>query len=177
MSNRKTKLVTIETPGRDQGKSFLVTEMSALRGERWATRAFHEIMKAGGNADGYTAGAGWEALAIAGYKAFGKLDVNVIEPLWDELLTCITRVEDHSRPEVQRPLVESDMAEIATIVLLKFEAFSIHANFSQAVAAPISTMAQTTMPVQPSPNTSTSQPRSGPSYHPARRRSPNLAPR
>ena len=174
--SRKIKLITIDTPGRDQGKTYRVEEMSALRGERWATRAFHEIMKAGGEAEGYAPGAGWEALAIAGYKAFGKLDIAVVEPLWEELLTCITFVSNLAQPEVHRPLVESDMEEISTIVQLKLEAFSIHANFSTAAADPRSTTAPTTTEPSSSP-TPTSPPRSGPSFHPARRRTPSSQPR
>ena len=174
MSNRKIKLVVIETPGRDQGKCFRVQEMPAYQGERWATRAFHEIMRAGGEADGYVPGAGWEALAMAGYKSFGRLDLAVAQPLWDELLDCVTVVPEQSRPEVFRPLLlDSDVEEIATIVQLKLEAFSIHANFSRAAADQTSTTAPQTIREPSSPSMPTSPPASGPSYHPARRRSPS----
>jgi hypothetical protein len=177
MSNRKTKLVVIETAGRDQGKTFRIEEMDAWSGESWATRAFHEITRAGGKAEGYVPGAGWEALAFAGFEAFGKLDLAVAKPLWDELIGCVKRVEDPGRPDVNRPLVSSDCDEIATIVQLKVEAFSIHANFSKAVNDQRSTTASTTLQEPSSPNTSTSPPSSGPLFHQARRRSRNSQPR
>src|ERR1700676_584117 len=37
---RKTKTVTITADGRDHGKTFLLTEMSARQAEAWADRAF-----------------------------------------------------------------------------------------------------------------------------------------
>lgn len=172
MSNRRTKIVTIGSPpgSRDMGKSFLITEMPAFQGESWGTRAFHAIVAAGGDVDGYVPGAGLEALAIAGYKSFGQIDYATAQPLWDELMTCVRRVEDPSRPEVSRPLVESDIDEISTIITLKFEAFSLLVNFSKAAAGPTSQAQGPTSTTEPSSSsTPTSPPSSGPSFHPARR--------
>jgi hypothetical protein len=170
--SRKSKVVTIETEGRDQGKSFRIQEMPAMSAERWAMRAFHAVMKAGGEAEGYTAGGGWEQLAMAGYGVFSRIDPDTAQPLWDELLTCVTRVEDVNRPEVFRPLVVSDIDEVSTIIQLKLEAFSIHANFSTAGAGLTSTPAQMTSRAPSSPSTPTSQPASGPSFHRSSRPSP-----
>jgi hypothetical protein len=170
--DRKVKVVVIETPGRDRGKAFRITEMAALRAERWAVRAFHLIMKAGGQADGYVPGAGWEQLALAGFNSFGKIDPDVAQPLWDELLTCVSKVENPNYPDVVRPLVESDMSEVATIVQLKLEAFNIHANFSTAAGIPTSTQAAMTSPEPRSPSTPTSPQSSAPSFHPAKRPTP-----
>ena len=37
---RKVEYITIDQEGRDQGKTFKITEMPALKAEKWATRAF-----------------------------------------------------------------------------------------------------------------------------------------
>lgn len=170
MGSRRIEIFTVTTPGRDEGKAFRIEEMSAWDGERWAVRAFHEVSRAGGDLEEYSPGAGWERLALAGFQAFNQLDLAVAQPLWDQLLTCVTRVEDPGRPEVFRPLVESDIDEIATIVQLKFRAFQIHANFSQAGGSQKSTPpASTTTRAQSSASTQTSPPSSGPSFHQARR--------
>ena len=42
---RKTKIVTIAAEGRDYGKSYLLTEMPALKAEKWATRAMMALIR------------------------------------------------------------------------------------------------------------------------------------
>ena len=44
---RKTKLITIESDNRDNGKSYLITEMSASQVEKWAAKAFFALAKSG----------------------------------------------------------------------------------------------------------------------------------
>ena len=44
---RNTKSLTISAEGRDKGKTFLLTEMSAVRAEKWAARAVLALLKSG----------------------------------------------------------------------------------------------------------------------------------
>ena len=60
---RKTATVLIEDAGRDQGKTFLIREMSAHRAERWATRALMALAKAGVQVPDDLAGAGLAGIA------------------------------------------------------------------------------------------------------------------
>jgi len=45
---RKTATVTISAEGRDKGKTFFLTEMSAERSEEWGERALLALVRGGG---------------------------------------------------------------------------------------------------------------------------------
>ena len=46
---RRTLIYTVKTENRDNGKKFVITEMSASRGEAWAMRALLALMAGGVN--------------------------------------------------------------------------------------------------------------------------------
>src|SRR6185437_6783611 len=45
--SRKTKDITIDAPGRDQGKTFRLTELAAKPAEKWANRVFLALARSG----------------------------------------------------------------------------------------------------------------------------------
>lgn len=165
---RKSKTVSIEggPENRDSGKLFFVEEMDAFRAERWASRAFLAIMKAGGDVQGYTAGGGWEQLAKAGFNSLGHIDPEIAQDLWNELMACVKVQPNPGDLNVKRELLASDIEEIQTIIQLKLEAFNIHANFSQAGVK--SNMTSQTTPAPSLSNAPMSPPQLQPSFHPAR---------
>lgn len=169
---RKTKLVTIEAEGRDRGKSFLITEMSAMAAEKWAAKALLALGRAGAEVPDEALEAGMLGILAAGLAAFRKMDFADAEPLLDEMMGCITFVGDPARKDaltghpVSRPIAwgdttqDGDIEEVSTLLTLRGEALEVHTGFS--VTAALSNLAAA---VQNSsrPATPTSPPSSEPS--------------
>lgn len=128
----KEKWVTIDAEGRDQGKLFKLTEMSALRAERWATRAFLGLVRGGIEIPDYVRGAGMAGLAMLGFRALGNLPYEEAITLMDELMTCVSMPVDKDHIETVRPLRESDIMEVWTRMWLKDQVFELHTGFSLA---------------------------------------------
>lgn len=132
---RNTKEVNIELANRDHGKRFLLTEMPAHRAERWATRAFFALGRAGIELPAGLEEVGWAGLAVLGLRAMARLDFEDAEPLLDEMMTCVEIVPDPERfPQIHRPLVEDDVEEVSTRMVLRSEVFELHTGFSVAGA-------------------------------------------
>lgn len=131
--SRNTKIVPIaadDVGGRDGGKTFIITEMSALDGERWATRFLRSLVRSNIELPhGLTAEMGWSALAWVGVKALGGMDWQEARDLLDELLACVKIMRDARNPEATTmPLLPDDVQEISTLLRLRVEAFSLHAR-------------------------------------------------
>ena len=132
---RKTLTYAVATPGRDQNKTFLLTEMSAFAAERWAMRAFLALARSGVDIPEEIETAGMAGLALVGVRAFAGVAYDDLAPLLDEMMTCVQMVPDPARPQVVRPLFgEDDVEEVATLLELRREVFGLHVDFS-AVAA------------------------------------------
>lgn len=130
---RKTKTVTITSPGRDQGKSYILTEMPATKAEKWAARAFLALAKAGLDVPEEAAASGVAGFAAMGLDAIGKLNWEDAEPLLDEMMSC---VQVQPSPGITRPLVEAadDIEEVMTLLTLRKELLELHLGFSLAAA-------------------------------------------
>ena len=124
---RKTKDVTISAAGRDYGKTFRLTEMFATPAEKWAFRAVTALGRAGYRLPEDLTGGFMSVIAVVGMSALLRIDPYEAEPLLDEMMSCVQRVED---PLVTRPLVEDDTEEVATRLLLRDEVAALHVGFS-----------------------------------------------
>lgn len=172
---RKTENVTITDEGRDQGKVFVITEMPASQAERWATKAFLALAKAGIELPDNVAEMGMQGLAIIGFKALGGIEPQSAFELMDEMFaSCLAVMPDPGKPQVLRgvggvgPIVEGDIEEVKTRFTLRMKIFELHVGFSPGGvrSKPISATAP-----QASSNTPTSHAQSRPSSHAARHRS------
>lgn len=128
---RKTKIVTIERDGRDKGKSFLVTEMPAVQAEKWAARVFLAMAHSGVEVPPNIIDAGIAGIAVMGLRSLQGVNFEEAEPLLDEMMTCVRYAPD-GKQELARPLVESDIEEVPTILKLRAEVFQLHVDFSWA---------------------------------------------
>jgi hypothetical protein len=140
---RKTKLVTIQHDNRDKGKTFLVTEMHPIKGEKWATRALIAIARSGSAEmpPGFKEeleGAGMAGIAALGARALTTVAFDEAEPLLDEMMQCVAYVPDTSKVDqmtqlpIVRPMVDGDIEEITTILFLRSEVIELHVGFSPA---------------------------------------------
>jgi len=131
---RKTKIITVADDSRDNEKIYLLTEMPASQAEKWAARAFLAIAKAGVEIPDDLVESGLIGFAAFGLKALGGIPYAELVPLLDEMFSCVTCIPDAEHPEVVRRLVESDIEEISTRLMLRKEIFALHVNFSIPVA-------------------------------------------
>lgn len=129
---RKTATITIDDAGRDNGKVFVLTEMSAYQSENWAARAIFAMMNAGVDIPDNIAEAGLAGIAALGIKSLTHVSFEAAKPLLDEMLEC---VQFQPSPKVTRALVETDIEEVATLLRLRKEVFALHLDFFINAAA------------------------------------------
>lgn len=126
---RKTLTYTVVDEGRDKGKEFLITEMSATDAEDWALQAFFALMNAGIEIPDDIASMGFAGIAAIGLKALGKVPFFMAEPLLKKIMECVKVVPDPGQPNVVRTLIDSDIEEAATLLKLKKAVFDLHTSF------------------------------------------------
>lgn len=131
---RKTLTYTVAIEGRDKGKVFLLTELSAADAEDWAMQAFFALLNSGVEIPDDAAEMGLAGIATIGFAALGKLDFIRAKPLLDRMMTCVQIIPDPSRPNVIRALDPSDIEEVATRLMLRKEVFGLHVNFLTTAA-------------------------------------------
>jgi hypothetical protein len=126
---RKVITVVIDGDKRDAGKVFELTEMPAVQGEKWGTRALLALSRGGVEIPDNLAALGLAGLAVMGVEALGRLQWEAAEPLLDEMFDCVKIVPDVAHPAVTRRIVESDIEEIATLIKLRKEILALHIDF------------------------------------------------
>jgi hypothetical protein len=131
---RKTLTYTVTAEGRDKGKVFLITEMPASQAEEWATRALFTAMNYGVEIPDELLSAGLAGLAALGIKSLAKVPYEMVKPLFDEMMGCVQIVPDRANPEFVRPLIEDDVEEIATRLMLRKATLTLHLDFFLAAA-------------------------------------------
>ncbi len=149
---RNTKVVTIDDKNRDQGKRFFLTEMSALRTEKWAMRAFLALASSGVEVPPDLQKQGMQGLLTIGIQALARgVDFYNAEPLLDELLECVQIMPNAVDPNVKRALVSDplnpdgdDIQEVSTLLKLRAEVLNLHVDFSMAGVNPKSNSETTT---------------------------------
>lgn len=132
---RNTADITITAEGRDKGKTFRLTEMSATAAEDWAIRAFLAIAR-GGMEIPDSVPQSIAGIAILGFKALSGASYADAKPLLDEMMACVQVVT--SSGAVRKPM-EEDIEEVATRLQLRKEVFEVHTGFFERAARSKST--------------------------------------
>lgn len=125
---RKTSTFTA-TIGRDAGKTFKLTELSADAAERWAMRAFFALMNAGVEVPDDISTLGVAGIAQMGIKALARVPFEAAEPLLDEMMGCVQIVPDVNKPAVVRALFDGDIEEVTTRLKLREAVIDLHIDF------------------------------------------------
>lgn len=128
---RKTATYVVQDEGRDKGKTFVITEMSAAKTERWAMRAFTVLMRHNVDVGEVRANGGIEEIARAGFGALTTLKFDEVEDLLDEMFDCVVIVPDPKKPEITRPIIEDDIEEVLTRLKIREAVFKLHTDFLQ----------------------------------------------
>ncbi|WP_233234493.1 hypothetical protein [Bordetella sp. LUAb4] len=132
---RKTVTITIDADGRDKGKIFVATELSAYESEEWATRALFAMMNAGVEIPDDIAAAGLAGVAALSLQSLSRVSYEQARPLLDKMLTCI---QIQPSPRVLRALVDGDIEEVSTLFRLRKEVLDLHLSFFTDAAPSIS---------------------------------------
>lgn len=120
---RKEIEITIED-GRDAGKTFKITEMSATQMDRWATRALCLFGKSG---KGVSALVGMNGTNLV--ELLTKVDYEEAEPLLNELLECASFKKDGVYVAMKGALVDSVIEDWTTLFRLRSEALGLALGF------------------------------------------------
>lgn len=156
------KIITIDS-GRDKGKTFVVREMSATKLEKWAARALLALFNGNVPADiaRQARGSNAAALAQSALSGLGGVKWELVEPLYDELLSCVSRVPDPGAPDVRVPLspanADAHVQDVGTLLRLRVAALEVCFDFfgaggglySRLCAAASQVACGTTRPSQP----------------------------
>lgn len=112
--------------GRDKGKQFLITEMPASQAESWAIKAILAVGKAGIEIPENIASQGMAGLLAVGYMNLLKIPFEAAKPLLDEMMSCVQFIPSSN---VKRPLIEDDIEEVQTRLLLRKAIWNLHMDF------------------------------------------------
>lgn len=121
---RRTEIVEI-TEGRDVGKKYQITEMSAEAAEWWAFRALQAI--AGADAE-LNLQAPLADMAAQGIKALAKVHPEQARPLLDEMMGCVQILVPATQKP--RPLLDGDIEDVKTRFMLRKAVVELHLGFS-----------------------------------------------
>ena len=121
---RKTKDVL--GLGRDSDRVYRITEMSALKAEKWALRALWGIAGAGVEIPDNISKTPFARLIEIGLTAISNIPFQLAEPLLDEMLTCVSVVMPDGKA---RARIADDFEEPMTILNLRKEVLDLHLSF------------------------------------------------
>jgi hypothetical protein len=131
---RKTSTYVVSSEGRDKGKTFLLTEMPVTKAEDWAIRAMLALGAANVDIPDGALQLGMAALAEVGLKKLFSIEASLMRPLLSELMECVEFVPNPQKPQVKigHPLFETQVEEVKTLLVLKWEVLKLHLDFSLA---------------------------------------------
>lgn len=112
--------------GRDKGKQFHITEMSASQAENWAIRVILAVGNAGIEIPDGLASQGMAGLLAIGYMSLLKIPFESAKPLLDDMMTCVQYVPMQG---VKRPLIEDDIEEVSTRLQIRKAVWNLHMDF------------------------------------------------
>lgn len=133
---RKSERVTIDTPGRDLGRVFVITEMDSWDALLLTARISHALSMSGINVPEIIKSP--EGLAEAGIRLMTYIAPAVAEPILERLRECIGVMPPRAKAGIPpQPLIpENQPHEIRTWFTLLTRLYYLHLGFSPAVDTP-----------------------------------------
>lgn len=131
---RRVNEVTISREGRDKGKTFVITEMSASAAEEWFSRAMMLLARSGAEVSPDIFNHGAAAFAAMGIAAavtgLGKAPFGEVKVLLHEMFGCVAFKGPNGMLISERTMVDSQIEEVSTRLQLREEVLSLHLGFS-----------------------------------------------
>ncbi|ELI8151084.1 hypothetical protein ACPX3P_000670 [Yersinia enterocolitica] len=133
--SRKQITYTVEDEGRDKGKEFIITEMSAWDAEELS----EEIYRAMGHGEFNSLPAdvvsmGVAGLATVGVSVLAAAPASVSRPISDRILSTVEIVVTNKGKDITRAIKPIDFEEISTIRTLKDKVFELNFGFLSLAA-------------------------------------------
>ncbi|EMQ4317129.1 hypothetical protein AB4799_003792 [Yersinia enterocolitica] len=133
--SRKQITYTVEDEGRDKGKEFIITEMSAWDAEELS----EEIYRAMGHGEFNSLPAdvvsmGVAGLATVGVSVLAAAPASVSRPISDRILSTVEIVITDEGKDITRSIKPIDFEEISTIRTLKDKVFELNFGFLSLAA-------------------------------------------
>jgi hypothetical protein len=137
---RHTKTITIDTQGRDEGKTYIITEMPVRQSEWWGMRFLTALSTSGVEMPDELVGGGMAGVAALGIRfVLGTVGRPEMKELHDEMFaSCLTFLPDPTRPQEAAfmrgyggkvPMVDDDIEEQQTLRRLRQEILILHLDF------------------------------------------------
>lgn len=137
---RKVKDITLDDRG--TAKTFRITEMGASRFEWWLVSVGRLLagtglagkldvgaITDGGEAQEAIAGAVAKLLLTDGLTSLGRLDLDAVKPLYDELLKCCALKSGEYYAPLDPATVDAQIEDVRTLFTLRKEALMLHLSF------------------------------------------------
>ena len=130
---RKEKTVTIKD--RDKELIFKITEMPAMKAERWKIRAIMLLLSSDIDMpQGASIEEGISEFMAGGaeklFKALSKVDVDKAINLFDEMLySCIQLSTQGVDTQINEAIIDSNVEDSSTLTKLRFECLKLHFDF------------------------------------------------
>lgn len=130
--------VRSDVPGnRDNGKTFVLTEMSAYAGQDWSLRALLALAASGVQLPEGALTTGWAGLAGFGVTALLQAPYAALRPLLDEMLGQAQYEHNPKHPlQAISPGPNCPVEEIKTFLTLHVALIKLHVSFFEAVNPP-----------------------------------------
>lgn len=126
---RKELFYTVAEEGRDKGKMFKITEAPAMQTDKWISRAMLALNRTGVKIPDEIMNLGLIGVLVGGIHKLSGVAWEDLEPLLDELMTCVMFVPTPSMTNVVRRVLQDDIEEVMTLSLLRKEVFQLHVGF------------------------------------------------
>lgn len=122
---RKTCRVTIDADGRDKGKTFVLTELSALDIERWTVRLVLALGKNGVSLPSVQVDSGFAGIAGVLWVLIAQIKPEEADALLATMLEGLKIDEG----KITRDLVADDIEEPETLLQIRMAWAELHAGF------------------------------------------------
>lgn len=129
---RRTDIVTITDTNRDQGRTYIVTEMDAFQAEDLAMRVLLALAGAGIKVP--DAATGMAGLAVAGMDAIQKLPYAQAKEIMNEIRPFMQYQHKPNHPPM--PLTADNVEEVSTLIQLRKSFVLLHLGFLKAGNTP-----------------------------------------
>lgn len=130
---RKEKTITIKD--RDKELTFKITEMPAMKAEKWKIRAIMLLLSSDIDMpQGVSIEEGISKFMAGGaeklFKALSKVDVDKAINLFDEMLySCVQLFTQGVSTQVNEAVIDANVEDSSTLTKLRFECLKLHFDF------------------------------------------------
>ncbi len=129
------KTITITIKDRDKDLAFQLTEMPAMKAEKWKIRAIMLLLSSDIEMpQGASIEEGINQFMVGGaeklFKALSKVDVDKAINLFDEMLySCVQLSTQGVNTQLNEAIIDSNVEDSSTLTKLRFECLKLHFDF------------------------------------------------